>query len=214
MSDDLYSYSYFISLQDCFADTVQEAVRESNLQIGRSHSFELVAAFFGFNTYSALRADGLLSKDKYQNEPQFNLKRFAERADRLQISNEVLEIVQDCLLSLHYDEQDHFISLAKRLARNVKHNSYLNDTSLGPIFDSSVFLDEEDWQNCGDIASSDDFVDYQFSITPWPTIATIVSVHNNPIDGFYQINPDPVLNIIAFLDQNEIDQLLNEMRNK
>lgn len=214
MSDDLYSYSYFISLQDYFADTIQSAVKEFNLHIGRSHSFELVAAFFGFNTYSALRADSLLSKDKYQNEPNINLEKLIERATRLQISNEVIEIVQDRLLALHYDEQDHFISLTKRLARNVKHNSYLNNTSLGPIFDSSVFLDEEDWQNCGDIASSDDFVDYQFAMTPWPTIASIVSIHNNPVDGFYQINPDAVLNIIAFLDPNEIDRILDEMGNK
>lgn len=212
MSNDSFSYSYFIPLKDYFADTIQDAVKESSLHIGRSHSFELVAAFFGFNTYAALKVDGLLSKDKYQNEPKVDLKKLTERADRLNISSEVLEVVEDCLLSLHDDEQDHFISLVKRLARNVKHNSYLNDTSLGPIFDSSVFLDEQDWKNCGDIASSDDFVDYQFAMTPWPTIAAIVSVHNNPIDGFYQINPDPVLNIIAFLDPNEINQILVEMR--
>ena len=49
---------------------------------------------------------------------------------------------------------------------------------------------------------------------PWPTIATIVSVHNNPIDGFYQINPDPILNIIAFLAPREVHKLLREMESQ
>lgn len=207
-------YSYFISLKDYFADTVKDAVQESNLHICYGHCFELIAAFFGFNTYAALKANGVLSKDKYQNVPKVDLKKLTERASRLQISNDVLDVVEDCLLSLHSDEKNPLISLTKRLSRNVKHNSYLNDTSIDPIFDGSVFLDEKDWKNCGDIASRNDFNDYLFTITPWPTIATIVAVHNYSIDGFYQINPDSVLNIIKFLDPNEIQKLLYEMRTR
>ncbi|WP_151745561.1 hypothetical protein [Acinetobacter calcoaceticus] len=207
-------YSYFISLKDYFVDTVKDAVQQSNLHICRGHCFELIAAFFGFNTYAALKVNGFLSKDKYQNEPTVDLKKLTERASSLQISNDVLDVVEDCLMSLHSDEQNYLISLTKRLARNVKHNSYLSDTSIDPIFEGSVFLDEEDWKNCGDIASRNHFKDYLFTITPWPTIATIVAVHNYSIDGFYQINPDSVLNIIEFLDPNEIQKLLHEMRTR
>lgn len=212
MSD--YSYSYFISLKDCFADTIQATVENSNLHIGRGHCFELISSFFGFNTYAALKANGFLSKDKYQYKPPVDLNKLTERANRLQISDPVLEIVENCLLSLHSDEQNHRISLSKRLARNVKHNCSLYKAPRGPIFDSSVFLDEEDWENCGDIASSNSFEDYLFTDMPWPTIAAIVSVHNNPIDGFYPINPDPILNIIAFLAPSEVRKLLREMKSQ
>ncbi|WP_180114934.1 hypothetical protein [Acinetobacter sp. YH12063] len=212
MSD--YSYSYFISLKDFFANTVQDTVKDTSLHIGRGHCFELISAFFGFNTYAALKADGFLSKDKYQYQPTIDVNKLSERANRLEISQLVLDIVEDCLLSLHRDEQNHHISLSKRLARNVKYNCSLYKGPRGPIFDGSVFLDEEDWKNCGDIASSNKFEDYLFIDMPWPTIATIVSVHNNPIDGFYPINPDPILNIIAFLSPREVHKLLREMESQ
>lgn len=207
-----FLHSYFIPLKDYFADTVQNTVAKSNLRIGRGHCFELISSFFGFNTYAALTASGLLSRDKYLYSPEIDLNKLASRANHLNISPSVLQIVEDCLLSLHDDELDHFVSLVKRLARNVKHNTSLDKGPNGPIFSGSVFLDEIDWENCGNIASSDEFEDYQFTDMLGPTIQFLVLIHNNPVDGFYPINPDPILNIIAFLSPSLVRELLAEMQ--
>ncbi|HCH8074835.1 TPA: hypothetical protein PKT77_003769 [Acinetobacter baumannii] len=204
--------NYFILLKDHFADTIQKSVKNSNLRLGRSHCFELIASFFGFNTYAALMADGFLSTDRYQDEPTVDLKKFTERAQHLGISDQVTDIVKNCLLSLHGDEQDYLTSLVKRLTRNIKRNCNLYYDYRGPIFDSHVFLNEEDWESCGDIAASDEFEDYLFTDLPLPSLGTIVAVHNHPIDGLYQMNPDPILNILAFVAPSQIDQLLQEMR--
>lgn len=204
--------SYIQPIKVYFADTIQNKVSSSNLLIGRSHCFELIAAFFGFNTYAALKANGLLSRDKYLYQPEIDLGKLSKRASHLEIPEPTIKIVEDCLLSMHYDEQDHITSLSKRLARKVKYTATLHKGYQKPIFASGVYLDEQDWENCGNVASSDEFEDYLYTYMPGPTIQFIVLAHRDAnSDGYYEINVDPIVNIIEFLAPNEIHKLLHEM---
>lgn len=200
---------YYIPLVTFFADTLQNIVENNDFKMKRSYYFEIIAAFHGFKSYAAMNLDGLMSQDRYIQKFLPNTHMVRERAEKLLIDNEdLIDLLIQALSDLHQDEMIPNISLAKRLARNIQHNCQLN---RGGIFSGSAFLKDEDWELSGNIASSDEFIDFGYTYTH-PAIQYIATTRSDPyFDNYIPINPDPILNIIAFLLPQEISRLLNEM---
>lgn len=190
--------SYALPLSKAFADELTNHVKSLGHGWKHMHSFELIAAFHGFKSAAALKASGLLESARYPDYGVNIDESFAaDRASQLGIDPESTAAAIQKLHELYDEEHIPSISLAKRLERDIAYNCEM-DPQWGYV--GAALLDEDDWRACGDIASSDGFVDYMYTANTYSAISVIATAYADPsYEGLYQANPDAVLNIVAFL---------------
>jgi hypothetical protein len=181
------------------------------LKLGRQHTIELIAACHNMDAAGLSLSGMLASLDPVIPNAvpwEFVTRRILKTAPEM--SAEQVAVIHSVLARLWDEESQPQLAFAKRLARIIATNC---DFFEGEGYVGSVFLLEEDWLACGQIATRDDFLDGLAEQLPWPSIVPISQARPERLyDGFYQVEPGCILNVLAFLRPDDWEDLLSRHR--
>lgn len=204
--------AYFESWNRALAQELQACCKQTmRLKLKRQHTLEIVAACHGMDSHTLLHS-GLTEQVNPVIPDEipwdYVTQRILKTAPGLSESQVVgIRAVIEQLWSEQVDPQTAF---AKRLVRNIASNCTFHGDCL---YSGSVLLPEKDWLACGEIVCRDDFEDGLAVQSPWPSILTISRASPEPCyDNHYQMEPDCILNVLAFLRPNDWDDLLARYR--
>ncbi len=204
-----------VPLHDFHASEIcQAAAACCGKKLSKGHAFEIVAAFHKFQTYAALRADGLMSMDRYSRD-RFEVDSDLARERAISIGSTVahdFDPIEKRLEELHHEACNPDTALAARVTRNIcfltNWNSEFNE------FDGRTLLSPEDLDACGEVACRDNFEDDMWSHQGFPTIAAF-SQTSKPLpqdEGYHAIIADPVLNVARYLAPDRTDEIVERYR--
>lgn len=204
----------FVPLHDFFASEIREVANSRGIKLSSGHAFEIVAAFHNFQSYAALRANGLMSLDRYAcDDFQVNPDQARERA--IAIKSKVaqdFDPIEQRLEELQQEACTPDTALAVRLTRNICLLTNWN-TEIDE-FDGRTLLSPEDHEACAEVATRDKFEDGMWNQQGFPTVAAIFHTKEPlPQDkGYRAIIADPVLNVAWYLAPDRTSEIVERYR--
>lgn len=189
-----------------FAKELRRRAAKAELRVGHSHAQEICAAAGGYKSYAAfLTTERDFSAPSQGIDVELAEARIAKLCpnsddwERAALLDLLTDVVDDGSVPVN--------ALAWRLAEYVDEGcTFYSDQDF---YVGSVLLTEADWDACCEILASPDFRDGCYRISPWPSIAAFSNATpDQSYGGRYQVEPDSVLNVLAFIAPDDWDLLL------